>query len=65
MKEVQRAGPGEEFGGLALEENAGRRKATVVALTDTHFIVLDKLSYQNIVNLENKRKTKRKNKRRT
>lgn len=59
MKEMLKAGPGYEFGGLALDEEGGRRKATVVALKDTHFIVLNKVSYQNIISLEqNKKKYK-------
>lgn len=56
MKEMQRAGAGYEFGGLALDEEGGRRKATVVALKDTHFMVLNKESYQQIVGLEQKKR---------
>ena len=56
MKEMKRSGPGYEFGGLALDEEGGRRKATVVATKDSHFIVLDKESYQSIVGLEQKKK---------
>lgn len=58
MKEISRGKPGYEFGNLALDDDPGQsglRRATVVALEDSNFIVLDKESYQRIIGSDRKK----------
>lgn len=59
MKEISIGRPGSEFGNLALDDDSGDkglRRATVVSLEDTNFIVLDKDSYQRIIGADRKKR---------
>jgi CRP-like cAMP-binding protein len=48
LKEVVRMSTGQEFGEVALA-NGGKRSGTIVALRDTHFMVLNKEAYEKTI----------------
>lgn len=58
MQEVNRYFTGQEFGDLALSDPGknGLRGATVVALKDTHFMVLNREPYERIIGEEKNRR---------